>query len=321
MRVAVGGTFDILHAGHRALLQRAIDTRGKMLIGLTSDAMAGRTRKAVSPFSTRKRNLEAYLRKKRVKGFEIVEITDELGPAIYEPLDAIATSAEKAEVAERINQVRDSRGLPPLKILSVKMVLADDSMPISSSRIRAKEVDRDGRMVKPLVIYVGTGNRLKVEAVKSVASKIFKNIKVKGVRVETGVPPEPMEEEVATGAINRAMRAIQLGDYGVGIEAGLFWNKAIGTYLDVQYCAVVDKAGRLTLGHGPGFAYPPSVVSLIRSGMTVGEAMEKLTGLKGLGSKQGAIGYLSVGRLVRGEITEMAIYTAFLPRVRRDLYM
>ena len=49
--------------------------------------------------------------------------------------------------------------------------------------------------------------------------------------------------------------------------------------------------------------------------------MEKITGLKGLGSKEGAIGYLSMGRLARAEITEMAIYTAFLPRIRKDMYM
>jgi len=60
---------------------------------------------------------------------------------------------------------------------------------------------------------------------------------------------------------------------------------------------------------------------LVKTGMTVGQAMEKITGVKGMGSKEGAIGYLTKGKLVREEITKMAVTTAFLPRFRRDLYV
>ena len=321
MRVALGGTFDILHAGHKALLQEAIDTGGKLLIGLTSDEMAGRTRKACSPFKTRRRNLEAYLRRRGVKGFEIVMINDELGPAVHEQLDVLVVSAEKQGNAKRVNNERVTRGLPPLDILAVPMVLADDCLPISSTRIREKDVDRAGRMARPLLINVGTDNRLKVKAVKSVVSDLYPRVKVHGMAVESGVPPEPFEKDVVLGAINRARNSLQRSDFGVGIEAGLFWNEAVKDYLDVQYCAVIDKAGRLTLGHGPGFAYPPDIISLVENGMTVGEAMERVTGLKGMGSKQGAIGYLTRGKLVREDITKMAVFTAFLPRLRRDLYM
>lgn len=321
MRVAVGGTFDILHVGHEALLKKAIDTGGKLLVGLTSDEMARRTRKRVSPYALRKRNLESYLRRKGAKGFEIVRIDDELGPAVSEELDALVVSAEKRAVAVRINEERAMRGFPPLDLFPVPMVLAEDCLPISSMRIRAKEVDRTGRMLRTLVINVGTNNRLKVSAIKTVASKLYSKVKVRGVSVESGVPSEPLEQDVVLGAINRARRALGGGDFGVGIEAGLFWNESIRDHLDVQYCAVVDKAGRLTVGHGPGFAYPPAVVSLVEKGMTVGQAMERITGIKGMGSKQGAIGYLSHGRLDREEITKMAIFTAFLPRIRRDLYL
>ena len=319
--MAVGGTFDILHAGHEALLTKAIDIGGKLLLGLTSDAMARRTRKKVSTYATRRRNLESYLRRKRVKGFEIVRIDDEVGPAGTEDLDALVVSAEKRAVGVLVNELRAMRGLHPLDLYPVPMVLADDCLPISSTRIRAKDIDRVGRMVRPLIIYVGTDNQLKVKAVAAVAAGLYSKVRVQGVSVESGVAPEPLEQDVVLGAITRAKKALGNGDFGVGIEAGLFWNESVRDHLDVQYCAIVDKAGRLTVGHGPGFAYPPAVVALVEKGMTVGQAMERITGISGMGSRQGAIGYLSRGHVNREQITKMAALTAFLPRIRRELYL
>ena len=303
------------------MLTKAIDIGGKLLLGLTSDKMARRTRKKVSTYATRRRNLESYLRRKRVKGFEIVRIDDEVGPAGTEELDALVVSAEKRAVGVLVNELRAMRGLHPLDLYPVPMVLADDCLPISSTRIRAKDIDRVGRMVRPLIINVGTGNQLKVKAVAAVAAGLYSKVRVQGVSVESGVAPEPLEQDVVLGAITRAKKALGSGDFGVGIEAGLFWNESVRDHLDVQYCAIVDKAGRLTVGHGPGFAYPPAVVALVEKGMTVGQAMERITGISGMGSRQGAIGYLSRGHVNREQITKMAALTAFLPRIRRELYL
>jgi len=88
----------------------------------------------------------------------------------------------------------------------------------------------------------------------------------------------------------------------------------------VQYCAVVDKRGRVTLGHGPGFAYPPAVVARVKAGKTVGDAMEELTGKKGIGQTTGAIGFLTEGRMDRTRLTEDAVLMAMVPRIRKDLY-
>ncbi|MCK5414405.1 MAG: adenylyltransferase/cytidyltransferase family protein, partial [Thermoplasmata archaeon] len=45
-RVAVGGTFEIIHIGHRALLAKAfaVAVGDEVLIGLTSDHLAKSTR-------------------------------------------------------------------------------------------------------------------------------------------------------------------------------------------------------------------------------------------------------------------------------------
>src|SRR5574340_243486 len=82
MRVAMGGTFDLLHDGHKALLGAAFGPKPeKVLIGLTTDRFARETRSAVHPYDLRERNLTRYLRSRGWKDFVIEPIEDAYGPA------------------------------------------------------------------------------------------------------------------------------------------------------------------------------------------------------------------------------------------------
>ena len=320
MRAAMGGTFDLLHAGHEALLDAAFALGGEVFIGLTTDAMALLGRETVTPYRLRKRRLEAWLRKRGRAGATIGPLEDPYGPAVSEPFDAIVVSEDREGVAKALNEERGRRGLPPLAIHAVPMVLAEDDAPIASRRIRAKEIDRRGRLLRPLRVNVGSTNPVKVRAVAKVLGTIFERPRVKGVDVVSKVSEQPFEVEAIEGAINRAREALKEADYGVGIEAGVFWNEQVRDFLDMQWCAVVDKRGRVTLGHGPGFEYPPFVVERVKAGKAVGDAMEELTGKKGIGQTTGAIGFLTEGRMDRTRLTEGAVLMAMVPRIRKDLY-
>src|SRR5437660_6332696 len=62
MRVVLGGTFDLLHTGHEALLRAAFDGRPEAgVIGLTTDRFAKESRPRVNPYVVRERNLKRCL--------------------------------------------------------------------------------------------------------------------------------------------------------------------------------------------------------------------------------------------------------------------
>src|SRR5206468_5728754 len=64
MRVVLGGTFDILHKGHEALLRAAFEGRPEqVLIGLTTDRFARESRTRVNPYAVRERNLRSEERR------------------------------------------------------------------------------------------------------------------------------------------------------------------------------------------------------------------------------------------------------------------
>ncbi len=322
MRICLGGTFDPLHEGHKQLLRRAFEAGDEVLIGLTSDSMASAKGGGVRRFKERKRLLEEFLRSQGWESFTIEEIEDRFGPAAHRAdLDAIVVSEETEETVADLNHVRRSRGLGALSVVKVPLLPAEDGLPISSTRIRKGEIDPGGRVLKTMRVFVGTRNEVKVEAVKGVLGKVYERLEVKGREVRVGVPPQPRDHEALKGAIERARQAIGKGDLGVGIEAGLIWHEAVGNYLDVQYCAIVDRVGRVTVGCGPGFEHPPPVMKMVEEGRTVGSAMESITGIKEIGRREGAVGYLTRGWMDRRELTEIAVLMAMIPRMRRELYV
>ena len=149
--VATGGTFDHLHKGHVAMLTRSFQVGEKVAIGLTSDAFALKEGKTPDQsYKERRTALETFIHQKFPgRKYLIAKLDDYFGPGIASPeVQAIVVSRETAKRVSIANGLRGAKGFLPLEVVVVDYVLADDSKPISSSRIRKGELDAEGRLLK-----------------------------------------------------------------------------------------------------------------------------------------------------------------------------
>ncbi len=147
-KVCMGGTFDVIHSGHEALLRRALEVSERVIIGLTTDSRAqkGREGENIASYSERELNLFNWFRLREAHNrVSIVPLDNDWGPGVVESsIEGIVVSKEKESVATRLNRFRTKRNMPEIEIIVVPMVEAYDGKRISSSRVRKKEISLEG---------------------------------------------------------------------------------------------------------------------------------------------------------------------------------
>ena len=150
-KAALGGTFDILHRGHKRLIEKALDVGETVLLGVTTNKMVDKEPKAheINSYEDRVKDLTAFLAEKGASDrVVIVPLNDPYGPALTdEAIDVLVVSLETACKAREINALRAAKGRKRVKLWVIEMELAEDGVPISTHRIRRGEIDRDGRLL------------------------------------------------------------------------------------------------------------------------------------------------------------------------------
>ena len=147
--VAMGGTFDVVHSGHMALLDKAFSISSKVIIGLSSDQLAKkRGKNLTSDYPKRLSLLKSVVEKNFPNSsYEISKLENDFGPAVIEgSVKALVVSEETSDKGIRLNELRAERNLSPVRIVVVPMVLAKDGKAISTTRIKNSEIDDSGNL-------------------------------------------------------------------------------------------------------------------------------------------------------------------------------
>ncbi|GAB3653225.1 inosine/xanthosine triphosphatase [Echinicola sediminis] len=174
------------------------------------------------------------------------------------------------------------------------------------------------------LVTVGSKNPVKIDCTESGFKKAFpKNgCIVQGLNINSDVNEQPFGDlETYQGAYNRAAnakKAFPEGDFWIGIEGGV---EELGEDLVAfAWIVVMDKAGKTGKSKTSTFFLPKAVTGLVKQGMELGEADDRV--FKREDSKQGngAVGILTNGIVNRKEYYEQAVLLALIPFINEDHY-
>ncbi len=172
-----------------------------------------------------------------------------------------------------------------------------------------------------LRVIIGSKNPVKINCVREVFSKYFKNIDVKGIEVNSGVSHQPKSgDRTLQGAKNRAHYIFKeyQPDFAVGIEGGL--EKIGKTLYVISWICIKSKQRKVGLGRTASFPLPKKLEELIKKGKGLGGAADIIFGIKNIKQKMGAIGLLSRGVLDRKELYIGGVISALLPFLNEKFY-
>lgn len=174
----------------------------------------------------------------------------------------------------------------------------------------------------PIILAVGSQNPVKLEAVRLGAASVFAELVVIGVNVPSGVRSQPVgDEEMIAGARQRAHAVLAErpeAAYGVGLEGGVV-ELAEGMFA-CAWCVISNRGGATGMASTGRFLLPPRIAELVRGGMELGEADDKV--FKRANSKQseGAVGILTHGRMTRAQFYAPAVQLALVRFINSSHY-
>ncbi len=173
-----------------------------------------------------------------------------------------------------------------------------------------------------MIVAVGSLNPTKIDPVSEIFSHHFKNVKIKGVSVPSGVADQPLrDDEMYEGALNRATQALKKvkgAKYGVGIEGGLHQHSY--GWLERSLVVIVDKKGAVGVGASGGLVLPDIVIEKIQQGQNLEQAIDELFGTHKIGQGIGMFGIFTKGVVTRTEGVKHGVAFALVRFLHESLY-
>jgi pantetheine-phosphate adenylyltransferase len=156
--VALGGTFDHLHAAHKLLLHLSLFlATKKLIVGVMSDSLLSTKSNAlfVQPLAERIRGVEEFLSRcqnhSKEVFLDVVEIHDGLGPTAWDPdIDALVVSTETLSGGGMVNDTRRRKGFQELEVFVIDVIAS--RLDEESEGVRTVDLsgERDEKRLKEL---------------------------------------------------------------------------------------------------------------------------------------------------------------------------
>lgn len=173
------------------------------------------------------------------------------------------------------------------------------------------------------IITVASRNPVKINAAQAAFTQMFpgESFTVAGFSLPSGVPEQPTSlRQTMQGARNRAenARAAQPdSDFWVGIEGGIE-DSPLGMTCFARVHAL-GRDGIIGLGQTAVFYLPQEVARLVRGGLELGQADDRVFGRDNSKQANGAIGLLTDDLVDREAYYTHAVIMALVPFKNRNL--
>jgi len=172
-------------------------------------------------------------------------------------------------------------------------------------------------------VVVASQNPVKIKSVVDGFARMFpeRRFVCEGVAVPSGVSHQPMDDaETLRGAECRAQNARRVrpeADFWVGVEGGV--EDRDGVLHGFAWVVVLSREleGR---SRTASFEIPPAVADLVREGVELGHADDRVFGRTNSKQKNGAVGLLTRDVIDRAALYEPAVVLALIPFRNPALY-
>jgi inosine/xanthosine triphosphatase len=157
-------------------------------------------------------------------------------------------------------------------------------------------------------VVVGSTNPVKIAAVRAVLERAGVTARIEGVAVASGVSEQPVgDAETIRGATQRARAALDAtdADLAVGLEGGVVEEE--DGMRTCAWASVVARDGRVGVGGSLAMMLPERVAALVRDGVELGHAMDRVTGAHDTKRGVGAVGILTAGLVDRQRAYESLV--------------
>jgi len=173
-------------------------------------------------------------------------------------------------------------------------------------------------------VIVASKNPGKIEGAKIAFAEYFKEFEIEGIKADSDVSEQPVNDEIYEGASNRVKNLRKIAeeqgkeaDFYVAVESGI--TNKLGEWIIINIAVIEDKNGFKSWGVSAGFPVPQKYVEdIIKTDL--GKVMDIIFNETELRAGKGGIGLLTKDRITRIDLTKQAFIMALTQFINEKIW-